>query len=276
MSFVPLPWWTSQSTIITRSRPERIERMPRRDRDVVEQAEAHRSRRQRVVAGRPVGAEAARRVASSSRSTSATAPPAACSAAPYEPARGNRVGVDHCRRRAPTARAIISTCEAGWTAVSVSTLDRGRLDAREPEPVAALELALDRDDPRRLLGVAAGVVLERRRVGKENRRAGHREYRIGPLVERPHPGSCRRRRRRRAVRRADRRPRGGAREPDLGDAAGRLLELLGSGRPRRRARRRTTVRSFTCRTRSPPGAAWCASRRRASSCAEAPAARSRT
>ena len=36
-----------------------IERMPRRERDVVEQAEPHRARRQRVVTGRTVGAERA-------------------------------------------------------------------------------------------------------------------------------------------------------------------------------------------------------------------------
>ena len=47
MSLVPLPWWTSQSRIITRSSPRRVERVARRDRDVVEQAEAHRPRRGR-------------------------------------------------------------------------------------------------------------------------------------------------------------------------------------------------------------------------------------
>ena len=61
MSLVPLPWWTSQSRISTRSQPVRVERVPGRDGDVVEQAEAHRPRALGVVAGRPVGAEAGRR-----------------------------------------------------------------------------------------------------------------------------------------------------------------------------------------------------------------------
>ena len=87
MSLVPLPWWTSQSRIITRSSPRRIDRVARRDGDVVEQAEAHRAGRQRVVAGRAVRAEARTAPSpSSSRSTIATAPPAACSAASNEPA----------------------------------------------------------------------------------------------------------------------------------------------------------------------------------------------
>ena len=61
MSFVPFPWWTSQSTIITRASPRDVKCVPRRHGYVVEQAEAHRARGQRMVTGRPVGAEPARR-----------------------------------------------------------------------------------------------------------------------------------------------------------------------------------------------------------------------
>ncbi len=57
MSLVPLPWWTSQSTIITRSRPCAVQRMARRDRPRVEEAEPHRAVDGRVMAGRPVRAE---------------------------------------------------------------------------------------------------------------------------------------------------------------------------------------------------------------------------
>ena len=39
MSWVPLPWWTSQSTIATRSP---LGQLPRRNGNVVEQAESHR------------------------------------------------------------------------------------------------------------------------------------------------------------------------------------------------------------------------------------------
>ena len=49
---MPLPWWTSQSTIATRSEPERDLGVARGDRGVVEEAEAHRPAGERVVAGR--------------------------------------------------------------------------------------------------------------------------------------------------------------------------------------------------------------------------------
>ena len=67
MSLVPLPWWTSQSTIITRSTAVRRRRAPRRDRDVVEEAEPHRARRLGVVAGRAQRAHAGRRLAAQQR-----------------------------------------------------------------------------------------------------------------------------------------------------------------------------------------------------------------
>ena len=49
---VPLPWWTSKSTIATRARAAG-ERVRGGDRDVVEQAEPHRLVAQRVVSRRP-------------------------------------------------------------------------------------------------------------------------------------------------------------------------------------------------------------------------------
>ena len=51
MSCVPLPWWTSQSTISTRAAPGPPRRLGR-DRRVVEQAEPHRAVGHGVVAGR--------------------------------------------------------------------------------------------------------------------------------------------------------------------------------------------------------------------------------
>ena len=69
--------------------------------------------------------------------------------------------------RALNARTC-STYSRGWTRRSCSSVARGRLDGLPAEPVAALELGLDRADALRPLGVAVpGVVLERRRVAEE-------------------------------------------------------------------------------------------------------------
>lgn len=61
--------------------PVHVERMPRRDRDVVEEAEAHRARRLRVMAGRPHAAERIVVAPSITASVAAIAAPAARSAA---------------------------------------------------------------------------------------------------------------------------------------------------------------------------------------------------
>ena len=55
-AWVPLPWWTSKSTIATRARPVGLRRA-RGDGDVGEQAKAHGPVRLGVVAGRADGAE---------------------------------------------------------------------------------------------------------------------------------------------------------------------------------------------------------------------------
>ena len=91
----------------------------------------------------------------------------------------------------------------------------------------------------------------------------HRRVRY-PLVGRfrDHPGHGRRRRRGRPLHGAV----GGARSDvprgaRFGDAAGRVIELLGAGRPRGGDVGRATAPSSTSPTRSPPAAARCASRR---------------
>ena len=61
MSWVPLPWCASQSTIRTRA-PRSAQRRGR-DGDVVHQAEPHRAGGQRVVPGRPHGTESGRPLA---------------------------------------------------------------------------------------------------------------------------------------------------------------------------------------------------------------------
>ena len=57
IAWVPLPWWTSKSTIATRSSAVRLARVRGGDGDVVEQAEAHRRVGLGVVARRAHGAE---------------------------------------------------------------------------------------------------------------------------------------------------------------------------------------------------------------------------
>ena len=72
---VPLPWWTSQSTIATRSSAELGLRAARRDGDVVEEAEAHRA------LGGARGGRAAGRARSRRARAASIARPAASSAA---------------------------------------------------------------------------------------------------------------------------------------------------------------------------------------------------
>ena len=116
-----------------------------------------------------------------------------------------------------------------------------------PEPVVALHLRLQRDDPLRPLRVPWHLVGERERVAQPDG-PGHADTVRAP----PHgPGRPHRRGRRRgrALRRADRRARGRPGHADLRAPAGRDRVVLGPGRARGRARRPTTRRSSTSRTR---------------------------
>ena len=101
MSSVPLPWWTSKSTIATRSQAAHVERVARRDRDVVEEAEAHRLVARRVVAGR---AHRAERVLRPRRRSPRRSPPPRRRrrAAPPRRCRGRR----SCRRRCARGRPL--------------------------------------------------------------------------------------------------------------------------------------------------------------------------
>ena len=131
MSLVPLPWWTSQSTIITRSRPWASR--------ACRAATATLLNRQKPIAraasawwpgGRwiekPVGA-----LRASSRSTSDTAPPQACRAATNEPA---ETTVSASMRAPPRAdmRSISSTWRAGCTASSTDRSTAGELTRSYP------------------------------------------------------------------------------------------------------------------------------------------------
>ena len=156
ISLVPLPWWTSQSRISTRSRPWARVRVPRGDGDVAEEAEAHRPRRLGVVAGRPQRGEAgraptrraARRPARRRRPPRAAPPPR--SPAP------RRCPCRSCRRRARTAPRCKSTCAAGWTASSCSRVAAARARTSQPNQSWRSIARLERDDPLGALGMAAG------------------------------------------------------------------------------------------------------------------------
>ncbi len=126
MSLVPLPWCTSQSTIITRSRPcasracrAATATLLNRQKPIARSASAW------CPGGRwienPVGARP-----SISRSTSDTAPPHACIAAVNEPA---ETTVSASMRAPPRAarRSISSTWRAGCTASSTERSTAGEL-----------------------------------------------------------------------------------------------------------------------------------------------------
>jgi hypothetical protein len=94
MFSVPLPWCTSKSTMATRSRPCTLERMPRRDGHVVEEAEAHRLLAAGVVAGRAHRAEGVLESPAITASVAAMAAPAARRAASSVKRVSGGVGVD--------------------------------------------------------------------------------------------------------------------------------------------------------------------------------------
>ena len=188
MSLVPLPWWTSQSRISTRSSAVRVERVPRRDRDVVEEAEAHRPRRLGVVAGRAVHATRRTRASPpSSASTSATAPPAACSAASQEPGDDDRVDVERAAARARQALDRVDVARAGCTASSdVARRPRATRARSQPSQSRAPSSRSIATIRAGALGVRAGVVLAATTGGGSRSGRGHRAYgtRAWPLPAR--------------------------------------------------------------------------------------------
>ena len=183
MSFVPLPWCTSQSRISTRSSAVRRARVRRGDRDVVEEAEAHRARRRGVMARRAQRRHAARRAAGEQGVGQGDRPAGGPQRRLVGPGDRGGVHVDRGRRRAPTAPRSASTCAAGCTRSSCSRVARGASSALPAEPVVARHLGLERDDPLRPLGVAGDVVGEARVVAEPGRRR-HDGYRTGRAARR--------------------------------------------------------------------------------------------
>ena len=187
MSFVPLPWWTSQSRTSTRSSAVGVERVPRGDRDVVEQAEPHRPRR--ASAWWPGGrcSDARRPRASPPSSASTSADRAAGRVQRRLPRAGARRpcrGRSSRRRRAQNALDARRRGAGSWTASSCLARGRRRLADVPAEPVARGQRLLDRDDPRRRSGCGP-VSCSSDDGWWQQDRARHAGYRTPPMAGRP-------------------------------------------------------------------------------------------
>ena len=145
MSLVPLPWWTSQSRISTRSRPCSSSACSAATRDVVEQAEAHRAgvRRRDGRAGAPAAnatsaLAAQQRVDGSRRRRRrrAARPP---TSPRWRPCR-RRCG----RRRRRTAARSRRRSRGRGSARAARGRRRGDSRRSKPRPAGPVELALDR------------------------------------------------------------------------------------------------------------------------------------
>ena len=186
ISSVPLPWCTSQSRISTRSAPPSAIACGGADRDRVEQAEAHRPVALGVMTGRPHRAEGEAALAREQprrrprrRRRRPASPP------PRKPRRRS-CPCRACRRPSAQKRSIRSMWAALCTRSSCSRLAGRGLAQLEAGPAGVLQRRLDRADPRRVLGVGAGVVLERGAVAEEE---AHRQRRSrGYGTRRASPG----------------------------------------------------------------------------------------
>ena len=254
----------------------RVERVTRGQRDVGEQAEAHRAVGLGVVSGRAQGAEASGRLAvEQGVHQRASPPPAACSAALPRAWAGRRVEVEG-RAASRSGARTASTC-------AVRVDPQQLLLARQPAPRAARIRAsraptarLDRADPLGALGMRAGVVLEGAGVAED--RAAHAialPYPPSVTELRPPAASRRDRGRARAPPACSARwrppPRGRPRGARLALAARRARPATGRRAGSRPRWPTTTPPTATSATRSPPAAAplgrarcGCCARRRPS------------
>ena len=173
MSWVPLPWCASQSTIEDLRAP--VAQRRGGDRDVVEQAEAHRVRR--ATAWWP-GGRTAQNAAVPSPAARARRPrpgptPAASSAASHDAGRRGRVGVERAaaaraeRLELVEVRGGVHPLELGPRRPPGRQLARPPRRVRRPRSPASTAC-----EPGRALGVpAAGIVLGQARIGR------HQEHR---------------------------------------------------------------------------------------------------
>ena len=172
-SLVPLPWWTSQSRISTRSSAVRARRVPRRHGDVVEEAEPHRAAGSAwwpggrsaltPVARRP--RPAARRPAPRRRRPRAAPPPTS-------PATADRVGVD--RPAAARAQRLdrVDVAPGVHRRPAAPRDAAGASITRAAEPAVARHLGLERADALRPLRMAAGCRGRSARRGEARRARG--------------------------------------------------------------------------------------------------------
>ena len=137
MSLVPLPWCTSQSRIITRSRPRASSACRRGQGDVVEQAEAHRARRHGVMARRAMRAERARRRAVEQQVDHLHGPAGGVQRGLEGVGADDRVDVERSHRRSRTPARSTSTYGGGMDRLEHRAVDTGADETPlEPEPVA--------------------------------------------------------------------------------------------------------------------------------------------
>ena len=209
-------------------------------------------------------ARARRRAA---RSAAAAAPPAACSAASKEPGAGDRVDVDHpaAARAERLDRVDVGVaCGRGRAARGSPPAPRPARarPARAPSSAASIArrraafsgcgpVSCSREEWVSSRGPSAGYRTRPVWIPDRSRASTPRAPTWSSSAAAP-PGLHV------ALEAAERGRPGGAR---LAQAARRELELLGPGRPRRGARAPTTRPSATPRTRSPPGAGCCRTRR---------------
>ena len=213
----------------------RVARPPRGDRDVVEEAEAHRLRGLRVVAGRAQRRHAGpRALARAARRRART--PRRRRAAPPRRSPPSRT----CRRRSARRRRAHSASIERDVRLGVHGQQRVALGARAPRR-ARSRTSRARTSRPRARGSAPGARGGPGRRGRGARRGGTRgSGHAGTVGQWPPRRRSRRRGRRgrRALRGPVRRPRGRERHADLRPPARRDRLLLGAGRARRRARRR--------------------------------------
>ena len=186
MSFVPLPWWTSQSTISTRDSAVRGRRPPRRDRGVAEEAEPHRARRLRVMPGRAQRAHAHVGLATQQRVDERDRAARGPQGRPERPGHRVRVGVDRAAARRAQLLDRTPRSDAGGRARSTSRETSGACTRARPEPAVRAHLRLQRPDPRRPLRMA------RARRGPARRRRAARSRGVSSLHRAHRTTSCRR------------------------------------------------------------------------------------
>jgi hypothetical protein len=146
-----------------------IERVLGRDRDSVEETESHRRRPLGVVPGRAHATEGERRATGQQLVHHRARPARGVHRRLVGAPAHDRVGVDRTAarlgRRADRIHVLLGVNRGHRAPVG-----RGRLAPLQPEPAAGLQHALDRRDPRLVLGMGAGVVLEGARVVEVERR----------------------------------------------------------------------------------------------------------